>query len=249
MAIRRAVLLGLGIALCGCAAQQAPRPDDDPWESFNRKMFWFNDRLDTHVMEPTARGWDWAVPEVAQRGVHNFFNNLRFPIVLVNDLLQGRGRQAVETLVRFQTNTVLGVLGFCDVAADRGMPAHPQDTGLTFARWGIAPGPYLVLPFFGPSSPRDGVGLAADGALLIYPYFIPIPGVSVGINAVNVVNERARFLDAGDRAKGAALDFYVFVRNAYVQRRWREINDGAPSAPDEDLYNEENLGGYLEDAQ
>lgn len=242
----RAILVGVGLALCGCATQQAPRPDNDPWEDFNRKMFWFNDRLDVYVMEPAARGWNWAVPEPAQRGVHNFIQNLRLPIVLLNDILQGRGEQAIETLVRFQTNTILGILGFCDVAAERGLPAHPQDTGLTFARWGIASGPYLVLPFFGPSNPRDGVGLAADGALLIYPYFIPFPGVSVGISAIGVVNERSRFLEPSARAREAALDYYVFIRNAYVQRRWKEIHGQAPAA-DEDLYNEENLGGYLED--
>ncbi len=243
----RAVVAGVGLALCGCATQQAPRPDDDPWEGFNRKMFAFNEQLDTHVMEPVARGWNWAVPEPAQRGVHNFFQNLRFPIVLVNDLLQGRGKQAIETLVRFQTNTILGVLGFWDVAAARGLPPHVQDTGLTFARWGIASGPYLVLPFFGPSNPRDTVGLAADGAMMVYIYFVPYPGLTTGVNAINVVNERARYLDAGARAKEAALDFYVFIRNAAVQRRWKEIHDQAPAGGDEDLYNEENLEQYLEE--
>jgi phospholipid-binding lipoprotein MlaA len=98
----------------------------------------------------------------------------------------------------------------------------------------------------GPSNPRDAVGLAADGALLIYPYFVPFPGLSIGVSAIGVINARARYLDEIERAREAALDFYVFVRNAYVQRRWREIHGEAP-APDEGLYDEEVLEGYLEE--
>ncbi|MGE0519344.1 MAG: VacJ family lipoprotein [Candidatus Binatia bacterium] len=244
------MLLLLSLALSGCSSQQhLPPPDQDPYENVNRKVFWVNDQLDTHALVPAAKGWNKVVPKPAQRGLHNFFQNLRFPIVLVNDILQGEPRWALETIARFQANTLMGGLGFFDVAADWGVPPHVQDTGLTFARWGIASGPYLVLPFFGPSTPRDAVGLAGDGALTIYPYFITVPWATVIASAVDVVNTRARYLEPSLRAKEAALDYYTFVRNAYIQRRTREIQGKAPSPTDEDLYDEENLEQYLEEGE
>jgi phospholipid-binding lipoprotein MlaA len=237
------------VAFSGCAGRQPPQPDYDPWEPFNRKVFWFNDKLDTYALEPVARGWDYVMPDVAQRGITRFFNNLRFPIVFANNLLQGKPRAAAESLARFEINTFFGVLGFLDLAADWGLPPQDEDAGQTFGVWGIASGPYLVLPFFGPSSPRDAVGLGADAAFTIYLYFVPIPWVSVGATGVNIVNDRARFLDDVERAKEASLDFYVFVRNAYVQRRWKLINDSLTTAPDEEdsLYNEEIYEDYLEE--
>ncbi len=249
--LRRGPVLVLAvIALCaaGCAGTQPPRPDHDPWERLNRPMFAFNDWLDRNALEPVARGWDHAWPDPVQRGFRNFFDNLRFPAVLVNDILQGEPRLAVETIARFQCNTFLGGLGFYDLASELGVPPHIQDTGLTLGRWGIAPGPYLVLPFFGPSNPRDFVGFAADTALDVYPYFITIPGITVGLAGVNVVNRRSLLLDPVTEAKAASLDYYAFVRNAYVQRRWREVHGLAvpPDAADEDLYNEELFEDYEE---
>jgi len=248
---RGAALLAVvaALALAGCSAQQRPHPDHDPLEGLNRKVFWLNDSLDQYGLEPLARGWDYVMPSFAQRGLSNFFDNLRLPIVLVNDILQAQPRLAAETIARFQCNTFLGGLGFYDLAEDLGVPPHIQDTGLTFGRWGIAPGPYLMLPFFGPSNPRDTVGLALDGLLAIYPFFITIPGITTAIGAIDIVNRRSRVLDQVQDAKQASLDYYAFIRNAYVQRRWKEVRRQTPAsgAEEEDLYNEENVEDYLEE--
>lgn len=231
----------LVLGLTGCAGTQPPRPDHDPWEGFNRPMFAFNDWLDEWALEPVARVWDRAWPDPVQRGIRNFFENLRTPAVLVNDILQGEPRLAVETLARFQCNTFLGGVGFYDLASELGVPPHIQDTGLTFGRWGIAPGPYLVLPLIGPSNPRDLVGYGADAALDIYPYFVTIPGITVGVAGIGIVNRRSLLLDQVTEVKNASLDYYSAVRNAYVQRRWREIHGvtAPPGEADEDLYDDE----------
>lgn len=235
--------------LCGCAGRQPPQPDNDPWESLNRKTFWVNDKLDVYALEPMARGWDYVMPDPVQRSISHFFYNLLFPVVFVNDLLQARPRAAAEALARFQINTFLGGLGFLDLATDLGLPQQFVDTALTFAVWDISPGPYLVLPFFGPSSPRDAVGLAGDVALGFYTYFVPVPLATIGASVVNVINERSRYLDEVGNAKEASLDYYIFVRNAYVQRRWKLLNDalsGRTVDEEDNLYNDEIYEDYLE---
>jgi len=235
--------------LAACAHRQPPQPDYDPWEPFNRKMFAFNEALDKYALEPVARGWDFVVPDVVQLGLANFFDNTRFPIVFTNDLLQAKPRQALESLARFQINTFLGGLGFVDLAAQFGLPPQLEDTGQTFGVWDIAPGPYLVLPLFGPSSPRDTLGLAGDFALGFYTYFVTIPYVTVLASAVDILNWRSRRIDDIANAREAALDFYVFQRNAYVQYRWKLINDDSRSTSlyeEEDLYDEGLYEDYFE---
>ncbi len=236
--------------LVGCATIDPPRPDDDPYEHLNRGIFSVNEMLDDYALEPVARGWDYVVPDVVQRGFVNFFNNLRLPIVLTNDILQGQPRLAAETIARFQANTFLGFLGFWDIADDLGgLPAHIQDTGLTLARAGIKPGPFLMMPVFGPSNLRDILGFGVDTMLNIYPFFVNIPFVTVGATAIDVVNRRARSLDQVEEARRASVDFYSFVRNAYVQRRYREVIGQQPAggAQEEDLYDVEIFEGGLEE--
>lgn len=249
--------LSLSAALCvfmltACAGRQSPSPDYDPWEPMNRKVFWFNDKLDEHVLEPAAKGWNKVVPDSVQRCIGNFFRNLRFPMIFTNDLLRAQPRKGAEALARFEINTFMGGLGLFNVAADYyGVPPEEEDTGpfqshfgLTLGIWGVAPGPYLVLPFLGPSSPRDAVGLAGDAGFQVYTYFLPISNLAAwglfgGTGAVDIINYRASFLDAVRRAKEASLDYYSFVRNAYVQRRWR-LATGQPgsmsSEQEKDLY-------------
>lgn len=213
-------------------------------------MFGFNDTLDRYALEPVARGWDYVMPDPVQRSLAHFFTNLRFPIVLANDILQGRPRAAAESLARFEINTFFGGLGFFDLATDLGLRAQEEDTGQTLAVWGISPGPYLVLPLFGPSNPRDTVGLAGDFALGFYTYFVPVPFVTMGASAIDIVNQRSRLLDEVANAKDASLDYYVFVRNAYVQRRWRLVRDGLarPSSDGDDETYEETSDTHELDA-
>jgi len=218
-------------------------PEYDPWMGFNRKIFWFNDQLDTHVLAPVATGWHTVTPQPMQDGISNFFSNLRFPVNLFNDLLQGKPIDGAKAVGRFTVNTVLGFGGFLDPASELGLKPHEEDFGQTLGVWGVPPGPYLVLPVLGASSARDAPALAVDSAAAITPFFID-GWILVGARVVDVVNTRAQFLKAVEEAKAASLDYYTFVRNAYLQRREALIQDrtehvspeGVPSYENEELY-------------
>ncbi len=216
------------LALAGCAATHPPGPaaDRDPIENVNRKIFWFNDKFDVYVFEPTAKGWRWATPEFVRTGVANFFNNLRFPIVTTNDLLQGKPKSAFYDFIRFSTNTSLGFLGFGDPATAIGLPRHDEDFGQTLAVWGVPSGPYLVLPLLGASSLRDTGGLAVDTALSVTPFFVD-GLILFGARVVDVVNFRSSVIEQVQQAKEASVDYYSFVRDAYFQRRESLISDSA----------------------
>jgi phospholipid-binding lipoprotein MlaA len=235
------LLLGLGGPLgCAHAPAAAVRENQDPIEPFNRGVFWFNEQVDGYVLKPVAQGWDWLLPNRVKKSVANFFQNLRFPIVAVNDLLQFKLVRTASDIGRFAVNTTAGVLGFFDPATDWGLEEHNEDFGQTLGYWGVPPGPYLVLPFFGPSDPRDAVGLAADSFSTVYPFFVPIY-YTLGAAAVNVVNSRALVLRDVEQLKEASLDYYAAVRNAYRQRRAALVSDETGMSPQqqEDLYNVE----------
>ena len=238
---RFTLMAALAGVLSGCAARQAIRPDYDPWQGFNRKIFWFNDKLDVYALEPLGKAWDFAVPKPAQLSVTSFFTNLRFPISASNNLLQGKWRGSATETGRFAINTTLGFLGLFDTATPLGLEARPEDFGQTLGWWGVPAGPYLVLPFFGASNPRDTAGLGADYAMRIYPFFVGTTVevlITSGANGVDIVNTRASFLKEVEDAKSAALDYYVFVRNAYIQRRNALVNDSneVERSNAEDLY-------------
>jgi phospholipid-binding lipoprotein MlaA len=202
--------------------------DGDPLEAFNRSMYEFNDWFDYYVGKPVAKGYRAVLPTPVRRSFSNFFYNLREPIVIVNDLLQGKLAQAASDTGRFVTNTLVGILGLFDPASHIGMPRHDEDFGQTFGLWGVGDGPYLVLPFLGPRNLRDTVGLVGDWQL-----WAPnlAEAVSTGerntLVVVDFVDTRAALLDATDILEMAAgQDPYVFVREAYRQRRQYLIYDG-----------------------
>jgi phospholipid-binding lipoprotein MlaA len=208
----------------------------DPLEGMNRKIFWFNDKVDVWVLEPAAKGWTLITPRRARACVSNFFGNLRFPIVAVNDLLQGKFVDSATDVGRFAVNTTVGVLGFFDPATGFGLERHNEDFGQTLGVWGMPPGPYLVLPLLGPSNPRDLLGFGVDYALSVTPFFVD-QYVLIGVRAIDIVNERALILEEVRDAKEAAIDYYSFVRDAYAQRREALISDGEVSSKlQEDLY-------------
>jgi phospholipid-binding lipoprotein MlaA len=224
-------------------AEPAPQPpgvEGDPWESFNRRMFWFNDKLDDYVLEPAAKGWDFVMPNRVETCVSNFFYNLRFPIHTLNDLLQGKVQYAVTDVGRFFVNTTIGLAGFFDPATSLGLEHHWEDFGQTLGWWGVGTGPYLVLPVLGPSDLRDGGGLMVDTAASITPFFVSSYYL-VAARTVDLVNTRAVYADAIQKAKDSSLDYYTFVRNAYLQRRASLVNDqaAATEATQEDLYHPE----------
>jgi phospholipid-binding lipoprotein MlaA len=194
--------------------------DEDPWEGFNERMFWFNrEVVDRYVLKPAATGWDFIFPDPVQRGVHNFFDNLAVVRRVVNNTLQLKLTGAATELARFTINSTIGVVGFFDVAKDAfGIEQRDEDTGQTFGVWGMGPGPYLVLPLLPPLTVRDGFGYALDAAMTPYTYFIPW-WASVAGTATNTVNERSLNLDRFERVAESTVDLYGAVRNAYLQRR------------------------------
>jgi phospholipid-binding lipoprotein MlaA len=198
--------------------------ENDPWEGFNDKMFWFNrEVLDRYVLKPIATGWNFIFPDPVQRGIHNVFDNLAVVRRVVNNALQLKFTRAATEVARFGINSTVGVVGLFDVAKDGfGIEQRDEDTGQTFGVWGMGPGPYLVLPFLPPLTVRDGIGYIFDGAMTPYIYFIPWYATVAG-TATNTVNERSLNLDRYERVAESTVDLYSAVRNAYLQRRAAEI--------------------------
>jgi len=197
--------------------------EQDPWEPFNEKMFWFNRQVDRFLQKPIATGYDWVLPDPAQSGVKNAIDNLDVTRRLTNNLLQlkfaGAGREAV----RFTINSTVGVAGFFDVAKDGlSIQQSDEDTGQTLGYYGVGPGPYLVLPFLPVTTVRDGIGLIADTAMNPLNYVVPI-GATLGISATDTINERSLNLDKFEQVEETVVDLYSAVRNAYLQRREAKI--------------------------
>jgi phospholipid-binding lipoprotein MlaA len=213
------------------------RLDYDPLEPVNRKIFWFNDQVDAHVLEPAAQGWNRITPDRVQRSIGNFFVNLRFPIITVNDLLQAKFREGASDVGRFVVNTTFGVFGFFDPATSWGFEEHVEDFGQTLGWWGVPPGPYLVLPLLGPSNPRDTVGLVADSAASVTPFFVD-RFILLGARVAETINIRSLMLEEIEGAESGSFDHYSFVRNAYLQHRNALVNDSteAPASNGDDLY-------------
>jgi phospholipid-binding lipoprotein MlaA len=222
-----------GALLSGCATHAARNPDD-PIEPFNRGMFWFNERVDDYVLAPVATGWDKVLPNGVQTSVANFNDNLRFPVNLANDLLQGKLVAASKDVGRFFINSTAGLLGLFDPAKELGMPTHFEDFGQTLGVWGVPPGPYLVAPIWGSMNPRDLVGRFVDTPLSVLPLFVG-GLVTLPLTVVDVVNTRSLLLEEVENAKVGAFDYYVFIRDAYGQRRAALINDSTVRR-EEDIY-------------
>lgn len=212
-------------------AKDAARDDPtthDPFEGFNRAMFEFNDWFDRYVGKPVAKGYRWVLPSPVRRGTSNFFSNLLSPVVIVNDLLQGKPLQATMDTARFVVNTTIGLLGIFDPASHMDLPRHDEDFGQTLAVWGVGEGPYIVWPFIGPRNLRDSVGLVADWQLWTPSLVSDIDSDQrLGLAVWYFVDTRASLLEASDIIDQAAgQDPYIFVREAYRQRRQHLISDG-----------------------
>lgn len=221
------VALGLG-AMGGCATTQQP----DPLEKVNRVTYAFNDTVDTYALAPVARTYRDVVPAMIRQGVTNFFNHLRDAWSVPNQLLQGKPSLAAADFMRFSVNTVLG-LGVLDWATEMGLEAHHEDFGQTLGRWGVDSGAYLVLPLLGPSSVRDTAALPLD-LQASTDMLIDDPGARNAALALRVVNTRADLLKASGMLDDIALDKYLFVRDAYLQRRRSLVYDGNPPELPED---------------
>ncbi|KQV61104.1 hypothetical protein ASC95_06780 [Pelomonas sp. Root1217] len=190
----------------------------DPWESWNRKVFAFNEKLDENVLKPVATAYSELVPAPIRTGIDNFFGNIGDAWSAVNLFLQGRFKAGVEQGMRFAVNSTLGLAGVLDIATEAGLEKNSQDFGKTLGKWGMGTGAYIVWPLFGPSSVRDSLALPVDWQAS--PAVVFDDGrKQVAITALNLVNTRANFLRAGEMLEGIALDKYTFYRDAYLQRR------------------------------
>lgn len=224
------------IALTGCASSGA-KNSTDPWESFNRGVYKFNDTVDRSITKPVAQGYTAVVPVPARTMVSNFFSNLDDLVVTANDLLQFKFRQAFSDGGRMLVNTTVGVFGLVDVATQAGYEKHKEDFGQTLGYWGIASGPYLVLPFLGPSTVRDGIGIYADSQASV-SWHVNHIRTRNQLYLANAINRRALLLDQEKVLDEAALDRYSFIRDTYLQYRQNLIYDGNP--PHEKYEEEEN---------
>jgi len=194
----------------------------DPWESTNRKIFAFNETLDRYFLRPVAKGYDYVMPDAAQRGVGNFISNIYEFNSVFNSLLQGRLEGAAQSGGRLLVNTTLGILGFFDVATPMGIEPNVSAVGQTLAVWGVEPGPFVMLPVFGPRTVRSGVGVFVDTYSSI-PALIENREAAWVFWSIEVVDIRAGLLDADDLITG---DRYIFIRDAYLQARRTYINGG-----------------------
>ena len=203
--------------LQGCASGPQANPAD-PLEPFNRSVYNFNEGLDRAVLKPVATAYQNVTPALVRTGVTNVFENLSDAWSFVNNVLQAKPAEAADTLFRFTTNTFWGLGGIFDVATEMKIPKHKEDFGQTLGTWGVASGPYVVLPLFGPSSVRDSAGLVVDlqGSLVSQAENVPVRNSLTGLR---LVDTRANLLSAGDLLDQAALDKYAFTRDAYLQRR------------------------------
>ncbi len=242
MSSKLAVAIFIGVLSAGLASQSVLAqtgslerdeiehpPPYDPWEPVNQKIFWFNLRLDEYVLRPVATGYSKVVPEPARQSVGRFIKNLGIVERLANNLLQGKFPGAGQELGRFAINTTLGGVGLFDVADQWfGLKASPEDFGQTLAVYGVASGPYLMLPFYGPSTVRDTVGLAVDSAMNPMNYFlstVEVLAIRGGLTVVNAVNYRSLNLQLFEDVDRYAVDLYGAVQDGYLQRREKAIEE------------------------
>lgn len=242
-AVLLAVLL-VGLFATGCASVPAPGPagpgmtptatalapartPGDPWESWNRKVYAFNDAVDNAVIKPVAQAYEAVVPSLVRTGVRNVLGNIRDVWSAANQFLQGKGQYGFEMGMRVVANTFFGLGGLLDPATEMGLEKRPEDFGQTLGRWGVGSGPYLVLPVIGPSTVRDAAGFLLDRRTS--PAALPpTAGGQYSVLAVEVVDTRSRLLSAGKLLDQVALDRYSFLRDAYLAQRRDALYDGAP---------------------
>ncbi|MFT2111589.1 VacJ family lipoprotein [Marinomonas sp. 2405UD68-3] len=235
------VVLSFACSLVSAADAPTATDVDDPWEGYNRAMFSFNSGLDSVLLKPVAKGYKKVVPTPVQKGVNNFFSNLGEVSNLTNNLLQGKADGTATSFFRFVINSTAGWGGIFDIATELGLTEKEEDFGQTLGYWGVASGPYVVLPLFGPSTVRDTGSLIVD-----YTNYDPVALLDLtsngelGLTALDVVDLRAGFLAAESLIFG---DHYTFIRDVYLQTRERAVRDGEPVKTQHDVNDEEGSWG------
>jgi phospholipid-binding lipoprotein MlaA len=224
-----AALVLSAAVLAGCATTAgAERDPRDPLEGMNRAVFSFNEGVDAVLLKPAAQVWQKVTPQFLRTGVDNFFSNLGDLWSAANHLLQGKPVEAMGMTLRFGVNTTLGLAGLLDVAGDAGLERQREDFGQTLGRWGLGPGPYLVLPLLGPSTVRDGAALPLDMVATSSRFLWDEPRDANGVRVLQLLNTRAGLLDASRALDEAALDKYILLRDGFLARRRNQVYDGDP---------------------
>ena len=229
--LRKILLVCVGfvvLALQGCATVQNPDVRD-PWESMNRSIYNFNDVLDNVALKPAAKAYTAVLPTPVRAGIHNFLGNLGDVWSMANSALQLKGQATVDTFMRITVNTFLGLGGVLDVATEMRLEKRKEDFGQTLGYWGVKPGPYVMLPIFGPSTLRDTLSLPLDMRANLVQQFNDTATRNV-LSVAGALDVRADLLQTVDVIKAAALDPYTFVRDGYLQKRINDIHDGNPPA-------------------
>lgn len=225
MSLIKFILFAASLLLGGCTSTSPNANPKDPLEGFNRSMYSFNDTLDRAVLKPVAQGYDTVMPTLGKKMVHNFFSNIDDIFVTANDLLQFKFKQAASDFTRVWVNSTFGVLGLFNVA-DK-LEKHNEDFGQTLGYWGVGSGPYLVIPFLGPSSFRDGSGLAVDSYYGVVENIEDIP-LRNSLWATNKIDQRASLLATETIIEGTVVDRYSFIRDGYLMHRQSLVYDGDP---------------------
>jgi phospholipid-binding lipoprotein MlaA len=230
-ALRAVILLGVLLAT-GCATIDPEFADPrDPWESLNRSVFSFNEGVDKAVMKPLSQIYKAVTPDPIDQGITNFFNNIGDVASFVNNLLQFKIKSALNDIGRVVINTTVGIGGLFDVASNLNLPRQNEDFGQTLGVWGMGSGPYMVLPFLGPSSGRDTLGKVGDW-FTNPTHCIEDSTLRYSLRGLDILDTRGDLLNTTRVIDEAALDPYVFMRDAYLQRRLDKVYDGNPPEPE-----------------
>jgi phospholipid-binding lipoprotein MlaA len=223
--ISRGVLFLVLVLLSGGCATTGSGDPRDPFEGFNRGVYSFNQAIDNALFDPLGKIYQTITPDIVDKGVTNFFSNLNDIAVVVNDILQFKINQALSDATRFIFNSTIGLLGFFDVSSHMELPKHKEDFGQTLATWGVGPGPFLMVPFFGPATIRDATGFVVDTGILNPVFYIDDDAMKASLLSLNYVDFKADLLSAKKLVGEAALDEYEFIKNAYFEKRDNLIND------------------------
>ncbi len=232
------VVIGLTL-LSGCASNQTREQGEvlDPFEPVNRTVYRFNELADKYAIRPVAKGYQTITPSVVRTGITNFFDNISYPVDIVNAVLQGKFRQGGRDTARLVVNTTIGILGFMDPATKMGLVKHDEDFGQTLGVWGVPQGPYIVIPIFGPRTFRSGAGTLAD--VYINPQFLIFnSSVQTKLNIFWLIHVRSTLIGFDEEIQ-RAFDRYAFVRDSYLQHRQYLLYDGEPPEQEFDIFDEE----------
>jgi len=241
--LTKILFLGLvTLAESACTSTGTAGKNIDPFEPINRPIYELNDVADRYLLRPVGKGYNAIFPKPVRTGIGNFYDNLTYPVTIVSGLFQGKLEQATQDTVRLLVNSVFGVFGFFDVAAGGGLPPHDEDFGQTFAKWGIPQGPYIVIPFLGPSTVRDGIGIFAN--VQVNP-LVQMSNSSVRDKLLILwyIESRAALIGPDELVRDA-FDPYLFVRDAYLQNRQFLINDSTQSS---DEFFDDDFGDDFDD--